>query len=142
MRLKLSMIVMLILFIRCRAETATVSPVELLTRLPWILSSYGVDENENGMIDTIEESIADCEKYNLYHFYKNGTGVFWENQLNCATGITDLAFTWKLVNNNSSLDFHFVLAGIQRLTVDELIICHDEPIGNNRSMRYILVFRH
>ena len=142
MLLKLPMIALFLLVIRCKAETTILSPVELLTRRPWMLSGYGFDENKNGRIDADEESIEPCEKDNLYFFYKNGSGMFMENGLSCATGITELPFAWKLVSNNSALDFQYAVIKILLLSFDSLIIYHDKTIDNNRTLRYILIFTH
>lgn len=142
MLLKLPIIALFLLLISCRAENESLSVTELLTRQPWILASYGFDENENGMIDTNEESIAACEEDNLYLFYRNGTGIFMDNRLSCATGISELPFTWKLINNHSALDFQFAVSQIQSLTIDQLIIYHHENMNTNRSIRYIQIFKH
>lgn len=139
---KILMIILLALFINCRKKDNFPNRSELLTRAPWVLSNYGFDENKNGIIDENENNIADCEKDNLYHFYQNGTGIFEENRLSCLTGITELPFTWKLTDNDSALDLHYVEVKISVLTIDQLVIYHDKIMGSDRSMRYIQVFTH
>ena len=66
--------------ISCRKEETdkNLSVVELLTQKPWVLTSYGTDENGNGLIDAAEESIEDCQKDNTWFYYADGTGFFDE----------------------------------------------------------------
>lgn len=114
----------------------------LLTQKTWILASIGTDHNHNGIIDGHEESIRDCEKDNRYTFYTDGNGLMEDGILECGNGITEMPFTWKLVVNNTAIDFTISVAKILRLTEDELVIYHELSQGNATPLRFMTAFRH
>lgn len=118
--------------------TATI----LLTQKSWTLASYGYDHNANGLIDASEESIRDCEKDNRYSFIIGGNGLYEDNILSCGNGISEMPFTWRLINNETTLDFLSAAVQISRLNEVQLIIYHDTMDANGQSLRYIQIFRH
>ncbi|HEX7902296.1 MAG TPA: hypothetical protein VF487_00355 [Chitinophagaceae bacterium] len=115
------------------------SAAQLLTQQEWILSGYGYDHNTNGVIDVSEESIEDCEKDNTCRFETDGTGKQFDNTLTCGNGLAEQPFTWKLINNESELDFSFGIARILRLDEDKLIITDN---SGGQAIKFITVFRH
>ncbi|MES1216241.1 MAG: hypothetical protein ABUT20_12065 [Bacteroidota bacterium] len=94
----------------------------LLTARPWKLLSYGYDHNGDGIIDSNEISIKDCEKDNVSIFNPDGSGVVLENALICSAGNKVSQFSWALTENNTVLDFTTGAAFITRLSKDDLII--------------------
>ena len=118
--------------------TATI----LLTQKSWTPASYGYDHNANGLIDASEESIRECEKDNRYSFIIGGNGLYEDNILSCGNGISEMPFTWRLINNETTLDFLSVVVQISRLNEVQLIIYHDTMDANGQSLRYIQIFRH
>lgn len=142
MFLKYTLPVIIAVTLSFKKKEAAESATELLTQKPWILVSYGFDENANGIIDASEESICDCEKDNNYNFNRDGTGVYEENTLSCANGISEMPFTWKLINDETSLDFLFGRAKISWLTSEQLIILYDITDIKKQSARYIQIFKH
>ena len=127
----------------CEKEiTQTAKPAaELLTQKEWILSSYGYDENKNGIIDQSEENIKDCEKDNSYAFKEDGSGNIFDNELNCGNGVSDHSFNWQFINNETGLDFVFGKTDILLLNENEFIIYHDTNYGS-QVLRFIMRFRH
>ena len=127
----------------CKKEiTETAKPAaQLLTQKEWILTSYGYDENKNGIIDPSEENIKDCEKDNSYAFKQDGSGNIFDNQLNCGNGISDHSFNWQFINNETGLDFVFGSMNILLLNENDFIIYQDTNNGNH-VLRFLIRFRH
>lgn len=116
--------------------------VQLLTEKSWKPVSTGLDDNRNDHIDPEEESIRECDKDNLYHFYIDGKGLWEENALQCGTGVTESPFTWKLVDNDSAIDFTSAIARIQSLTEQELVIYFELEVVNDAPLKIMTIFRH
>ena len=115
---------------------------QLLTQKAWILTSTGVDENRNGLIDAIEESICECEKDNCYKFNVNGTGLVEESSLECGNGVLEMPFCWRLVNNDTAIDCNNAHFKILRLSEDELIIYQEISGEKIQPLKIISRFRH
>jgi hypothetical protein len=124
--------------LNCNKNDVSGSATELLTQKSWTPVSYGYDHNANGLIDASEESIGDCEKDNRYSFAIDGNGLFEDNSLSCGNGIAEMPFTWRLINDETTLDFLFGMAKISRLDSEQLIIYND----TGESTRYIQIFKH
>lgn len=143
MTIKSILPVALLLFISCsKKNDVPASPEKLLTQGVWILSSIGMDNNYNDVIDEAEENILDCEKDNRYSFFPNGDGLIEEGALDCGTGATEVPFTWKLVNDNTAIEFNLSLTHILQLTKNQLVIYHELNIGSSRPLRLIMSFHH
>lgn len=142
----LFLLVIVTLTLSCKKENSNshdpVTASILLTKKTWALASYGYDHNANGLIDASEESIRDCEKDNRYSFNIGGNGLYEDNFLSCGTGISEMSFTWRLINNETRLDFLSAVVQIARLNEEQLIIYHDTMDANGQSLRYIQIFRH
>lgn len=85
---------------------------------------------------------GDCEKDNRYSFAIDGNGLFEDNSLSCGNGIAEMPFTWRLINDETTLDFLFAIAKISRLDSEQLIIYNDTRNVGGQSARYIQIFRH
>jgi hypothetical protein len=103
-------------------KTAT----ELLTGQKWILAAAGFDDNKNGILDSNENTIKDCEKDNSYFFNVNGTGEYRDNQLLCG-GVEENDFEWQLINNNTELVIDQQSIFIKRLDKDEMFLSPNTP---------------
>lgn len=115
---------------------------ELLTQKSWILASHGLDDNGNDKIDPSEESIEDCQKDNITHFYPDGTGVFDDNTLSCGNGIDKQPFTWAFTDRETRIDFLNDSARILRLNDHELILYKELVFSNNDTVKFILTYTH
>ena len=115
---------------------------ELLTLKPWILSSHGFDDNRNDKIDDTEESIEDCQKDNITHFYRDGTGLSDDHTISCGTGIDKDAFTWVLTHAETRIDFLYDSLKILRLTERELVLCKELVFSNNDTIKFIVTYKH
>ena len=110
----------------------------MLTAKPWKLISYGFDSDKNGIVDSNEEAIRDCETDNTYTFNKDGSGVVNENSKICSGSDPDHAFSWALRNNDRVLDFYFGTAYIAKLSADKLYITD----SNSDQVKLLLIYGH
>lgn len=141
MILRFVLLILLAVSLSCKKKDVEKSTTQLLTQKTWTLVSYGYDHNANGIIDAAEETIRDCDKDNSYTFSTDGTGVFDDNTLTCGNGISEMPFTWKLINNETTIDFLTGMVTILRLNDEQLIISHHVSAGLE-SPRYIETFKH
>lgn len=111
---------------------------ELLTQQEWVLTGYGYDKNDNGIVDPAENLIQDCERDNSYIFRQNGTGSYYDNLVSCGDGLSDYHFVWKLLHNESVLDFSAGQCIIVRINEKEMITCDDSSSG----AKLLTTFRH
>ncbi len=126
----------------CSKNDLAVKPAAvLLTQQSWILSSHGIDHNQNDRIEPSEENIQDCEKDNLYHFFMNGSGHWEENSLQCGTGVSEMPFNWKLINHDTEIDFTVSVAKILILAESEFAIYHEIDQVNGKPLKQITFFR-
>ena len=136
----------LTILLSCKKEKDTLNEkapaIVLLTQKPWILASHGFDDNNNGRIDLSEEAIEECQEDNITHFYVDGTGMFDDNTLSCATGIDKQPFTWTFTDSESGIDFLYDSARIARLNDEELIIYKELTFSNNDAVKFILIYKH
>jgi hypothetical protein len=114
------------------------TPAENLTQKPWRLLSYGFDRNKNGLVDTEEESIRNCEKDNSYTFNKDGSGVVAENAMICDANNPVDQFAWTLTNNDTVLDFYYGKANIIKLDADYLYITS----SSTDDIKLLLIYAH
>ena len=110
----------------------------LLTAKGWKLLSHGFDHNKDGIINSNEEALLDCEKDNISTFNKNGTGTVMENELVCNGNKDSSQFNWSLINNDTMLDFNFGIAVITKLTTDTLIITDN----NSDDVKMMVIYGH
>lgn len=119
-------------------EMAVRSRMELLVQKEWILAGYGYDKNGNGILEEGEDAILDCEKDNSCIFRRNGIASQFDNYFSCGDGVGEFHFPWRLVNNETAIDFLYSRAEIIRLTDHELVICEK----GERSPCFLTFFRH
>jgi hypothetical protein len=137
---------LLSILLSCKKENDTGSggrtATELLTLKPWILSSHGFDDNRNDKIDDAEESIEDCQRDNITHFYRDGKGLFDDHTISCGTGIDKESFTWVFTHAETRIDFLYDSVKVLRLTDRELILCKELVVSNNDRVKYIVTYKH
>ena len=141
MILRFVLAILLAISLSCKKEDVEKSATQLLTQNTWTLVSYGYDHNVNGVIDIAEETIRDCDKDNSYIFNPDGTGVVDDNILSCGNGISEMPFSWKFINDETTIDFLTGIVTILRLNDEQLIISHNISSGAP-SPRYIETFKH
>ncbi len=135
----------MVIILSCSKETAINEPTTidiLLTEKPWILSSFGFDENRNNKVDLMEENIEDCQKDNTWYYYNDGTGLIDDKVLSCATGIDKQPFTWKLSPDKTLIDFFHDSFKILQINDTEMNLYKELTDVEGNSLKFIFVFRH
>ena len=93
----------------------------LLIQNSWKFEIYGLDENNNGVIDETENSMLACESDDIFTFNANGTGVFTHGTTPCSMGEpVTIDFNWSFSNNATELAIFAAPEKINRL--DENIL--------------------
>ena len=89
----------------CNKEDDTLNrDTALLIDKSWKFEIYGLDENNNGIIEEAENNMLDCEADDIYTFYANGGGVFKGGTIPCSMGETPVInFNWRFENNSTEL---------------------------------------
>src|SRR5678809_1143259 len=91
-----------ILFISCSKEDNTLERnTALLIQSSWKFERYGLDENNNGIIEDTENGMLDCEADDIFTFNANGTGVFAGGTVPCSIC---LLYTSDAADERSSVD--------------------------------------
>src|SRR5678815_1282319 len=94
-----------ILFISCSKKDNTIDHnTVLLIQDTWKFEIYGLDENNNGIIEETENAMLPCEADDIFTFNANGTGVFAGGAVPCSMGEpATISFNWSLSNNGTEL---------------------------------------
>jgi hypothetical protein len=116
-----------------QAKTAA----DFLTDSEWVLVNYGDDLNNNNVLDISERGIMECQRDNSYLFNKNGSGIIRLDATGCGEGIRESSFAWRLVDNNTSIDFIFGISSIMALNESEMILYND---ANGQSKKLFFIY--
>lgn len=142
MHIKLVIAGLFSMIVSCKKENDKIagqkSVTELLTQKEWILTAAGFDDNKNGVLDDMENSIQDCQEDNSYTFNIGGTGAALDNAVSCGTPVNN-NFDWKLLHNDTKLEIESEPMFILRLNENELILSPDTPW---LTVNFVMVYRH
>jgi hypothetical protein len=123
-------------------STTPKTRTQLLTQAPWIQTSYGLDENRDGVIDATEDEIQSCEKDDIITFSTNGSGSFGPGALTCYQGETITPFTWQFANNETEIDVLGIPLKILGLTETSLQFYTDDSTSAGQPTKFIVSLRH
>jgi hypothetical protein len=139
---KFVLVIMLAILAGCKKDDNNVdkekTATELLTQKEWIIAGAGFDDNNNGVLDPVENTLQDCQKDNSYKFNANGTGMALDNAVNCGVPINN-NFNWRFINNETGLEISAQPSFILKLNETELIFNPDLP---GLTVKLILMYRH
>jgi hypothetical protein len=134
-----------IIFVSCSKEdiATTKSQTELLTQKSWKFEMYGLDENNNGIIEQSENGMLDCEADDLYTFNANGTGVYAGGALQCSAGEPPtIDFGWTFSNNGTELAIFAAPEKINKLDENVLEVYYIDQNSQGQPVKYIRRFQH
>ena len=141
-KLFLSSIFLLVIFSSCFKEDISRNTL-LLTSQSWRFDAYGLDENNNGIVDETENSMQSCEQDDRFTFMMKGTGFFERNELSCTSGEPEIInFTWSFNNNESELAIFAAPEKINRLDENFLEVYFMDVNSLGEAVKYIRRFRH
>jgi hypothetical protein len=133
-----------IICISCsKTDNAAKSQTELLTQRSWKFEMYGLDENNNGVIEQAENGMLDCEADDVYTFNANGTGVYAGGSLQCsADEPPTIDFGWTFSNNGTELAIFAAPEKINKLDENVLEVYYIDQNSHGQPVKYIRRFQH
>ena len=115
----------------------------LLIEKSWKFEIYGLDENNNGVIEEAENNMLDCETDDVYTFYANGGGAFKGGSIPCSMGETPVInFNWRLENNCTELAIFAAPEKINQLDENILEVYYMDVNSLGQPVKYIRRFKH
>jgi len=133
-----------ILFISCHKGNDTIERnTVFLIQNSWKFEIYGLDENNNGIIEEAENGMLACEADDLYTFNANGTGVFAGGTTPCSMGEpATINFNWSFSNNGTELAIFAAPEKINRLDENTLEVYYMDQNSLGQPVKYIRRFKH
>jgi len=126
-----------------KGDNNTKSQTELLTQRSWKFEMYGLDENNNGIIEESENGMLACEVDDVYTFNANGTGVYAGGALQCSAGEPPtIDFGWTFSNNGTELAIFAAPEKINRLDENILEVYYIDQNSHGQPVKYIRRFQH
>jgi len=115
----------------------------LLIDKSWKFEIYGLDENNNGVIEETENNMLPCEADDVYTFYINGGGVFKGGTIPCSMDETPVInFNWRFENNSTELAIFAAPEKINLLDENILEIYYMDVNSQGLPVKYIRRFMH
>ena len=132
------------LFISCSKEDDAIDRnTVLLIQDSWKFEIYGLDENNNGIIEETENAMLACEADDIFTFNANGTGVFAGGAVPCSMGEpATISFNWSLSNNGSELAIFAAPEKINKLDENILEVYYMDQNSQGQPVKYIRRFKH
>ena len=133
-----------IICVSCKKETeVSKDNTALITEKNWKFEVYGLDENNNGIIEATENNMLDCEADDVYTFYVNGVGDFKGGTIPCSMDETPVInFNWRFENNDTELAIFASPEKINQLDENILEVYYMDENSMGQPVKYIRRFRH
>lgn len=126
-----------------KTDNTAKSQTELLTQKSWKFEVYGLDENNNGIIEESENGMLACEADDVYIFNANGTGVYAGGALECSAGEPPtIDFGWTFSNNGTELAIFAAPEKINKLDENVLEVYYIDQNSHGQPVKYIRRFQH
>lgn len=143
---KLSMlsILLIMIFISCNKENEILNRnTRLLIENRWKFERYGLDENNNGLIEASENIMLPCESDDTYAFFANGGGFYEGGAVPCSIDETAIInFTWRFENNCTELAIFASPEKISKLDENVLEVYYMDINSQGQPVKYIRRFIH
>lgn len=141
-KLMIVSIIIFLLFTSCLKEDLSRN-TEFLIQQSWRFEVHGLDENNNGIIESFENSMLPCETDDRFTFMADGYGFYERNKLPCALIEPDVInFKWSFSNNETELTIFSSPEMISRLDDNVLEVFYLDVNSNGVPVKYIRRFRH
>jgi hypothetical protein len=115
----------------------------LLVQKEWKFEGYGLDENNNGIIEESENSMQPCEMDDVFTFHPDCTGVYSRGTMPCSeTEPLTINFDWRFLNHASQLAVFAAPEMINRLDESILEVYYMDENSMGQPVKYIRRFRH
>ena len=131
-------------FISCNKQVDLINHnTGLLIDKSWKFEIYGLDENNNGVIEESENNMLSCEADDVFTFYANGGGVYEGGATPCSIGEpTIINFNWRFENNGTELAVFAAPEKINRLDENTLEVYYMDVNSLGQPVKYIRRFQH
>ncbi|HET6769757.1 MAG TPA: hypothetical protein VFH08_20255 [Chitinophagaceae bacterium] len=129
----------------CKKETDDVidRQTALLIEKSWKFEMYGLDENNNGVIEESENNMLACELDDIFTFHANGTGVFAGGTTPCSVGEPAVInFNWSFSNNGTELAIFAAPEKINKLDETILEVYYMDQNSQGQPVKFIRRFSH
>ena len=115
----------------------------LLIQNSWKFERYGLDENNNGVIEDTENGMLDCEADDIFTFNANGTGVYAGGTMPCSIGEpATINFNWSFSNNGTELAIFAAPEKINKLDENILEVYYMDQNSQGQPVKFIRTFKH
>ena len=117
----------------------------LLVQKDWKFEGYGLDENNNGIIEPSENSMQACELDDVFTFHPDCTGVYSRGITQCSGSETEplvINFDWRFLNHGNELAVFAAPEQINRLDENILEVYYIDENSMGQPVKYIRRFRH
>ncbi len=115
----------------------------LLIEKSWKFEIYGLDENNNGIIEESENNMLSCETDDVFTFYANGGGIFEGGTIPCSIGESPVvSFNWRFENNGTELAVFASPEKINQLDENVLEVYYMDVNSQGQPVKYIRRFQH
>lgn len=143
-KLSLLSLLVIILFSSCSKNEETISAKTIfLTEKTWKFDSYGLDENNNGVIDETENAMQSCETDDVFTFNVVGTGSLNHGTTECSPGEPAIDnFNWSFSNNETELAIFGAPEKISILNDATLEVYYMDQNLQGQPVKYIRRFHH
>ena len=133
-----------IAIIACNKENKILEHnTRLLIQDRWVFERYGLDENNNGIVEATENNMLSCEADDTYAFYANGSGFYEGGPEPCSLGETTIInFNWRFENNCTELAIFASPEKISQLDEKILEVYYMDVNSQGQPVKYIRRFRH
>ena len=134
-----------IFFVSCskEADNTMDRQTSLLIEKSWKFEMYGLDENNNGVIEESENNMLACETDDVFTFNANGTGAFHGGATPCSVGDpTVINFNWSFSNNGTELAIFAAPEKINKLDENILEVYYMDQNSQGQPVKYIRRFGH
>ena len=137
-------VLLAIAFISCNKENKILERnTMLLIEGRWVFEKYGLDENNNGIVEEAENYMLPCEADDTYAFYANGCGFYQGGPEPCSLGETTIInFNWRFENNCTELAIFAAPEKISRLDENILEVYYMDVNSQGELVKYIRRFKH
>ena len=143
---KLSIVTLfaVIMFASCiKGDNPVTRNTMLLIEKGWKFEFYGLDENNNGIIDESENAMQTCEADDIFTFNVNGTGSLNRGTTTCSQGETAISnFIWSFYNNETELAIFAAPEKISLLNENTLEVYYMDQNLQGQAVKYVRRFRH
>ena len=142
LKLTLVSIFSVIILSSCIKENIDIKTTLLIER-SWRFERYGLDENNNGVIEDAENYMMPCEQDDVFTFMINGAGFFEGYALPCTEGEPAVRnFTWRFSNNQTELAIFAAPEKINKLDETILEVYYMDQNLQGEAVKFIRRFRH